>query len=75
MLVDDAGDDDGYDLSAGHDDGEDNWAERDDSVVDEELTHSRADAQDNTIKHESWILRHKLQRSVENTLLEQRHAC
>ena len=70
VLVNDAGYDDWDDLSAGHDDGEDNWTKSDDSVIDEELTNSRTDAQDNTIKHESWILRHELQRSVENTLLK-----
>ena len=75
MLVNDAGYDDGDDLSAGHDDGEDNWTKSDDSVIYEELTNSRTDAQDNTIKHESWILRHELQRSVENTLLKQRNTC
>merc|ERR1719450_416118 len=61
VLVDDAGDDHGDDLSTCHDDSEDNRAKGDDSVVDEELTNRRTDTKDNTVKHESWILRHELQ--------------
>ena len=74
MVESNTGQDHRDNLSARHDDGEVDWAQLVDGVVDEELSTSRADAEDDTVRQEPVVLRHELQRGEEHSLLEQRHA-
>ena len=71
VLEHDAGEDDGHHLPHCHDDHEGHGAEFVDGKVNEVLSDSRTDAEDNTVKEEPGVLGHEGERGVENSLLEQ----